>query len=299
MKFYKNKKANDFKVGLFTLIGLAILVLCYIWFMEILENRNYSHLQVAFDNAGNTEIGSPVTINGVKRGRVEGIEVAKDGVILHLKAQLDFPLLEGTEFFILESSLMGDIQVEIVPGMAGAELDLSQLQKGKRQMGLTRLVSNLGEIVVGLQTIMDKVYGEEDLIQDFQSVMDTTKSIMNKVSTSINKNSDQFQQLITNANAITSKLNKIIDENGEEFSDTIGKTSLLISEIDKTMQDMQQITTDLQIISRKMNNEDSSFNRLISEDKLYNNLLKASSHMDSLILDIKENPKKYFEIKVF
>ncbi|MCF7793614.1 MAG: MlaD family protein [Candidatus Cloacimonetes bacterium] len=299
MKFYKNKKANDFKVGLFTLIGLAILVLCYIWFMEILENRNYSHLKVAFDNAGNTEIGSPVTINGVKKGRVEGIEVKQDGVILLLKVQLDFTLLEGTEFYILESSLMGDIQIEIVPGNQAAELDLNNVHSGKRQMGLTRLVANLGEIVVGLQSIMEKVYGEDNLIEDFQAVMDTTKNIMHKVSASFDKNSSQFEQLISNANNFSSKLNKLIDENGEDVSDTIGKTSLLISEIDKTMQNMQKITVDLQSISQKMSNENSSFNRLISEEELYNNLLKATSHMDSLILDIKKNPKKYFEIKVF
>ena len=73
MKFYKNKKATDFKVGLFTIVGLLILIVCYFWLMEYLGNKDYSHIQVAFDNAGNTEIGSPVTINGVKKGKVEKV----------------------------------------------------------------------------------------------------------------------------------------------------------------------------------------------------------------------------------
>lgn len=299
MKFYKNKKATDFKVGLFTIVGLLILIVSYFWLMEYLGNKDYSHIQVAFDNAGNTEIGSPVTINGVKKGRVEKIEVNQDGVVLLLKVQLDFPLKTDTEFYILESSLMGDIQIEIDPGKAKDLLDLNAVCCGKRQIGLTRLVSNLGEIVMGMQSILDKVYGEENLIEDFQSVVDTTKEIMHKISFSFDQNSTQFEELIANANEITSKLNEVIDENKQDVNDTVEKTALLVTEVDKTIKNMQTITDDLKNITDRMNNEESSFNKLISEEELYDNLLKATSHMDSLLIDIKKHPKKYFKIEVF
>jgi len=299
MKFYEKKKNNDFKVGLFTLFGLTILALSYFWLMEMLENKDYSHLLVTFDNARNIEIGSSVTINGVKKGRVENIEVFRDGVILHLKAHLDFPLKEGTKFYILESSLMGDIQVEIVPGNGKKNLDLTKTQTGKKKIGLTTLVASLGDVVVGLQSILNKIYGKENLVDDFQAVVDTTRVILHKFNNSYEKNSVLFDELIANANQITFKLNSLLDKNEEDVSETIDKTSLLVTEIKQTMNEIQNITKDLKNITGKMNNEDSSFNRMISEDDFYNNLLKTTAHLDSLILDIKKNPKKYFEIKVF
>jgi phospholipid/cholesterol/gamma-HCH transport system substrate-binding protein len=299
MKFYKEKKNNDFKVGLFTLIGLTILVLCYVWLTEMMENRNYTHLHVAFKNAGNTEVGNPVTINGVKKGRVEKIEVFQDGVILQLKVQLDFPLKEGTKFHILESSLMGDIQVEILPGNGQKNLDITKVQNGKRQIGLTTLVANLGDMVVGLEAALDKIYGKANLIDDIHSVMDTTGVILNKFNMSYDKNSALIEELISNANQVTAKLNAFLAANQDNLTHTIGKTSLLVTEIEQTMNKIQDITIDLKNISAKMNNDDNSFNRMISEEDLYNNLLKTTAHLDSLILDIKKNPKKYFEIKVF
>jgi phospholipid/cholesterol/gamma-HCH transport system substrate-binding protein len=55
----------------------------------------------------------------------------------------------------------------------------------------------------------------------------------------------------------------------------------------------------IRTVSDKMANEESSFQRLISEEDLYDNLLRASSRMDSLLVDIKDNPERYFKIKVF
>ena len=147
MKFYQDKKSAEFKVGLFTLLAIIILVLGYSWFMEVMENRKYIEIKVKFSNAGNIEKGSAVSILGVKKGRVKDISIESDGVTLNLQAELDFPLKKGTEFFIIETDIMGDVQVEIIPGQDNEMLDLSLVHYGFRNQGISGFVSQLGIFV--------------------------------------------------------------------------------------------------------------------------------------------------------
>ena len=62
---------------------------------------------------------------------------------------------------------------------------------------------------------------------------------------------------------------------------------------------MEKASGNIQAITEKILQEDNSLNKLITEKELYENLLKATANLDSLLKDIKKNPKKYFQIKVF
>ena len=299
MKFHEHKKQVEFQVGLFTLVAVIILILAYAWFTEILVNQKYTSLKVRFNNAGNVEIGSDVCLNGVKKGRVKSIQVQQDGVLLELRIVMDFPLLEGTAFKIIESNLMGDARVEITPGPGPAELNLEEIYSGERKLGLAGLIAEMGGIVKDLESILNQVSGHKNFVENLQTIADTTRVVMNKVSSSFKKNAENIEKLISNSTELTRKISRIVDENEAGISQTFEKSDQVLDELSNTLKEMKKITDNFQLISSKMLEDDSSFSRLISEQELYDNLLKATADMDSLLLDIKKNPKKYFEIKVF
>ena len=299
MKFHEHKKQVEFQVGFFTIVAVIILVLAYAWFTEVLGSHKYSSVKVRFNNAGNVEIGSDVSINGVKKGRVKSIHVLQDGVLIELCVILDFPLLAGTDFKIIESNLMGDAKVEITPGSGPEEMNLVEIYSGERKFGLAGLIAEMGGIINDLESILDKVSGQENFIDNLQTIIDTTQVVMNKVSSSFDRNTDNIEKLITNSTELTQKISVIVDENAEGISKTFDKSDKVLDELSSTLREMKKITSNFQSISDKMLEDDNSFSRLISEQELYDNLLKATANMDSLLLDIKKNPKKYFEIKVF
>ncbi|MCK4654623.1 MAG: hypothetical protein KAU01_09255, partial [Candidatus Cloacimonetes bacterium] len=103
----------------------------------------------------------------------------------------------------------------------------------------------------------------------------------------------------SNASEISERLSRIIKNNEENINQTFALSSEVITKLNKTLNKMEDVTQNFQEISDKMLQEDSSFNRLITEKDLYENLLKATVSLDSLLKDIKENPKRYFKIKVF
>ncbi len=299
MKFYQNKKSLEFKVGLFVIVAIIILVVSYSWFTEILESRKYTNLKVKFENAGNIELGSTVTINGVKKGRVKELKIEVDGVVILLQAEIEFPLKKGTKFYILESNLMGDVLLEIVPGRQGELLNLGEVQNGEKSYGLTKLVSELSEVIFELQSIMEIVTKDGEFVRNLQSIVDTSVVMVNKINNSIDVNAGKIDKLITNASNISERLSRLIEDNQEDFSSSVSLTSNVLEKLDKNLLEMNEITENFKLLSKKMLNEESTFNKIISEEELYENLLKSSASLDSLLKDIKKNPKKYFKIKVF
>ena len=299
MKFHKDRKNTEYKVGLFSLIALIILILCYSWLSEVLESRKYTEIKVSFSNAANVEHGSSVSINGVKKGRVESIHVNPNSVILTLFAELDFPLMEGTRFYILESNLMGEVQVEIIPGDREKELDLTALQTGDRPYGMTKLIAELSKIVNGLQDIMSSITGDDNIMNDFQSIMDTSQVVINKFNAMLDINEDKFTELLENSTLVSQQLARFIETNEDKITETFVLSKEAIEGFNNALIEIRTMTASVQTITDQVMESDNSIKRLITDKELYDNLMKATSSMDSLLLDIKKNPKRYFKIKVF
>ncbi len=299
MKFYQDKKSVEFRVGLFTLIAIIILVLGYSWFMEVMENRKYTEIKVKFSNAGNIEPGSAVSILGVKKGRVKDISIASDGVTLNLQAELDFPLKKDTEFYIIETDIMGDVQVEIIPGQDNEMLDLSLVHYGFRNQGFSGFVSQMGALVRDVQELMNSISEDKEFIKGLFSFADSSQSFINKLNKSYDKNSENIENLIANASSISDKLSKIISQNEESINSSLNLTNEVLNDFSSTLSEMDIVVKNFRDLSTKLVEEDSSFNKIITEKELYEKLLKSAVSLDSLLIDIKKNPRKYFKIKVF
>ena len=84
MEFYQNNKKNSLQVGIFVLIAFIIFFLAYSWFNNIYTMKDYKTIRVRFNNGGNIQKGSPVTILGVNSGKVEDILI-KNIMILVLQ----------------------------------------------------------------------------------------------------------------------------------------------------------------------------------------------------------------------
>ena len=298
MKFYQNKKNTEFKVGLFTIMAIFIFIASYMWFTEALQSKNMTIVKVKFHNAGNIEVGSSVTVSGVKKGRVKKIEVAQDGVVIDMQVKIDFSLKQGTQFSVIESNLMGDVQVEIIPSTIGEELDLSLIQNGEKRYGLMKLVSELSSVVVDFQMIIDKIAGDGNFVMQLDSVIDTTQMVIGKINKSLDKNTVEFEKLIQNANQLTTKLNKLVTTNEESISNSLERSSEVIASVNSTLDDIKDTSTSIRKITDKMQNEKNTINRLMNDEALYENLMRSSARLDSLLKDIKDNPKRYFNIKI-
>ena len=68
--------------------------------------------------------------------------------------------------------------------------------------------------------------------------------------------------------------------------------------IDSTMQNITALSANLRTLSEQLNNPDSSLVLLTHDRALYDNLNNCAASLDSLLIDVKRNPKRYISIKL-
>jgi len=72
------KRTNEFAVGLAVLLALALVVAGALWLSETDVNQKKVNAQARFRTVGGLGVGAPVTLRGVKVGRVETIRLVED-----------------------------------------------------------------------------------------------------------------------------------------------------------------------------------------------------------------------------
>jgi phospholipid/cholesterol/gamma-HCH transport system substrate-binding protein len=72
------KRSNEFAVGLAVLAALALVIGGALWLSETDVNQKESTYTARFRTVGGLGVGAPVTLRGVRVGRVEAIRLAPD-----------------------------------------------------------------------------------------------------------------------------------------------------------------------------------------------------------------------------
>jgi phospholipid/cholesterol/gamma-HCH transport system substrate-binding protein len=167
---------------------------------------------------------------------------------------------------------------------------------------LENIVNNIDGITASLNLILNK-----DNQQEFASILqktNTAASNLAELSAEINGITNNEKEKIHAIVDNIKNLSETLDENDEnlsliinnfaKISDTLA--SINISNI------MTDINTSLEALSttlNKINKGNGNLGLLINDDKLYYILEKSTRSLDSLINDIKANPKRYINVSVF
>ncbi|MDE6402819.1 MAG: MCE family protein, partial [Muribaculaceae bacterium] len=65
-----------------------------------------------------------------------------------------------------------------------------------------------------------------------------------------------------------------------------------------TLKNVESISVQLKELTTALNSDESSVGQLLHDPNLYNNLNNAAASLDSLLIDVKKNPKRYISIKL-
>jgi phospholipid/cholesterol/gamma-HCH transport system substrate-binding protein len=110
------KRGNEFAVGLAVLASLALVIGGALWLSQTDINKRTMAHTARFRTVGALGVGAPVTLRGVKVGRVEAIRLAPDGwVDADLTVDRTVQLPGKPAVISASSSLFGEWAANIVP----------------------------------------------------------------------------------------------------------------------------------------------------------------------------------------
>jgi phospholipid/cholesterol/gamma-HCH transport system substrate-binding protein len=110
------KRTNEFAVGLVVLAALGLVIGGALWLSETDVGQKQEHYAARFRTVGGLGVGAPVTLRGVRVGRVEAIRlVENEWVETEFSIQRDVVLPGKPAVISASASLFGEWSANIVP----------------------------------------------------------------------------------------------------------------------------------------------------------------------------------------
>lgn len=224
-----DKSRLELKVGLFVLIGLALLAVTIIQFSKGTSLfRGTYELRLHAVNVSGLKERSGVLLAGVQVGSVSTIHVADDGksVTIILKIYKDYKIYGDARFVIEQSGFLGDEYVSVVP-------------TDNAQPALTNDASveceapfNLQEVARGAAGFIQRI--DETAKKLDASVSDLQRVVLNgQTLTNFSVSIGNLRLFTEQAMGTISDINAIIATNGPQASLAVSNIVLFSQELDR------------------------------------------------------------------
>ncbi|MCF7912932.1 MAG: MlaD family protein [Candidatus Cloacimonetes bacterium] len=299
MKFNEKQNQTNFRVGIFVLISLIILILGYLWLTNYLEKGDLTKLRIAFPEAFGLELGDGVLILGVNCGKVTAIDLKGDKVLVSISVKLQNPLMSGTTFDIRDTSVMGSTRVIIQPGNGNSPLNITEILAGTSSPGISSLADKAGSLLSEVELLLARFNTSDNVLDKYSRVADTLQITLQNVNDLVITNSEKLSQTITSIADTSELIAEIISNNQSAIDSTLSGSNELVDNLGATSDSIRELSQKIRLMAQQLQNENSTYSRLTTDDELYQNLLRSTASLDSLINDIKKNPKKYLTVKIF
>lgn len=292
---------KEITIGLSVIIALLILFfgINYLKGINLFKASNYYYS--SFTNVTGLAQSAPITVNGYKVGLVREVEYEYNNpghVLVEMSLDRKLRLPKGTEA-VLVTDLLGTASIELRMGTGTDFFQVGDRIPGTNASGLMDNVAN--GLMPGIEAILPKVdsllsaaatLASDPALQASVKRLDAitanleqTTALLSRSMASLPAVVNQAQTTLSNANTITTNL--------ADFSQEVKALPL-----DSTFNNIQQITDRLNTLALQLNSADSSLGLLLHDPSLYNNLNASVASLDSLLIDIKRNPKRYISIKL-
>ena len=290
----KNIFTREVKVGLMVIAAIFILYfgLNFLKGIDIFQKTNLYYGQ--YEDIGGLVPSAPVYIKGYKAGQVEEVKYdfsKKESFLVKISITSDIKLPEGTIMQLADEGLMGGkvIQLIYAPVTAGQKMHKPHdILPTEVSTGLMATVA--GDLMPKIENVATQA---DSLLRSVRTLIERKEisnslSSIEKTTADLSASSAQLKGLLNNQ--LPSILNDVNTVTGD-FKQLSG--NLRNIDFAKTVNSVDYTLKNLQTITEKINSNESSLGLLMNDKTLYINLSNTANAADKLLIDLKENPKRY------
>ena len=291
------------------LLVLTSIVLFYFGFGYLKGSNLFASgrtYYAIYGNVAGINNDDPVSVNGFRIGKIRSSTLIpdEDVVILELEishAGLNIP--KDSKAIIANTGLLGGKEIDLEMGFSSVYLEAGDtISSGTEEDIFSSLSSSLEpfekkalEAVVSIDSVMklvQLVLNEKNRtnLEKSMSAVAVTMGNLNAVSVDLNElitsESGKIKLIIDNLNKVSKDFSKISDSLKDiKFNETINRVNASLDNANSVL--------------GKINSGEGTMGKLVNNDSLYLYLESASKDLDLLLIDFKENPKRYVQFSVF
>lgn len=292
------RRRDEVLVGLFTTVAIVILALASIWLVRGGLNRGYL-LHSRFAWGAGIKQGAPVWLVGVTVGAVDEVDLDRRGtLVVSYRIENAYRVPLGTTATIVPNGFFGDMAVALTPATpnVASHAPGDTIPVGVGAAGLQALLQR-ADTLTGTLSVMMGTLKAQFVDSGGIREMRRTAFAMNRLLGSIGDVAAvQSRELQATLVALRSRVNAV---DSARIDSTVRTMQSASRSLEAFSGELQTASTRFNSILTKVESGDGSLAKLMNDPGLYNDLRRIATRVDSMLVDLMANPRKYFKFSVF
>jgi phospholipid/cholesterol/gamma-HCH transport system substrate-binding protein len=199
---------------------------------------------------------------------------------------------------VIANGIFGDMAIALTPSKPDPRSYKpgDTIPVGPSSPGIAELTSKADSVMRSVNAITAALEHEMVAtggIRDLRNTIGATNRLVNDFSAIANEQSRQLSATMTSIRRATTAIDPAkVDSTLANFQTTSANLAQLSAQVKET-------STKLDAVLAKVDSGPGSVAKLVNDPGAYNDVRGLLQRMDSLLADIKKNPKRYINVKIF
>lgn len=289
-------------------LSFIIAMILFVWGFNFLKGKSLLRNQLVFysvyDNSQGLLAGDMVTINGMSVGTVNSLSFhpSRNGsIVVAFTIDNDLNIPDNT-IAKLSPSLMGSTSINLILGDSHNSAKTGDTLMAGYDKGMLSLIT---EQILPLKSELENLLVSLNILAvNVNSILD--ESLKNDIHTGVS----DFAVSMQNIKVLSSDIQKLVDSDD-------GKLTMVVDDLENIAGNFSAVSDSLSMINYTrivksledcinefntmidgINSGKGTAGQLVNNDSLYNNINNAVYTLQTILNEIKENPKK-IKLSVF
>jgi phospholipid/cholesterol/gamma-HCH transport system substrate-binding protein len=292
------KTRDEVLVGLLITVAVVVTVLGSLWLARGGLSKGYP-LYAKFPWGAGLKQGQPVLLVGVNVGYVDEVDLHQDGTLIttmRIGKHYQVPLTSKAA--VIPNGIFGDQAVALTPSKpdprsfnAGDTVPI-----GPSTPGIAEITGKADSVMQSLNLITATLQHElvaTGGIRDMRNTIGATNRLVAEFASIAAEQSRQLSATMTSLRRATGAIDPV------KVDSTVTNLRTASANMAEMSEALKQTSGKLDLIIAKVDSGNGSAAKLLNDPGVYNDVRALLQRMDSLVADIKKNPKRYINVKVF
>ena len=299
------KKRDDVLVGIVMAVAIIVAILGSLWLARGGLSKGYA-LYAKFPWSSGLKQGQPVLLAGVNVGYVDQVELRQDGTVLTtFRVGKDYKVPQGTVATVIPNGIFGDMAIALTPKRPNP-LSIpadDTIPVGPSSPGIAELTSkgdSIATSVNAITTALNKELVASGGVADLRKTLASSNQLMlnmNKLVSEFSIVAAEQNRQLTMTQASLRRATSGVDS--AKIDSTLKNVQATSANFAVLSADFQKTSAKLDSIIQKANSGTGSVGLALNDPGAYNDVRSLIAHMDSIMVDLKKNPRRYINLKIF
>jgi phospholipid/cholesterol/gamma-HCH transport system substrate-binding protein len=328
------KGRNEVAVGAAVILALALIVFGTIWLQGRGFGREEMELVARFAEVGQLMEGNAVKVRGVPIGQVDaiGLDPEGGGVLITMRVTSDVLLPEDPVVLLAPESMFGDWQAEIFPrtqfpDYSYAESPDPAVLPGATLPDISRLTAVADRIAQNMASLSDRfeIAFTQETAENIRRAIDNIQEVSEQLTDLVSKQQAAIDEVSANLQETTDALSRTVEtvnrtftqvENaisGDKLTNIVANAEKASLQIDSLTRELLQTSRSLRTVAATadttlrsvgavaagLQRGEGTLGLLMQDTALFWRIVETNAELQALLRDIRANPGRYINVRVF